>query len=265
MESFAFEKWKKGFYLKEEDIVKMKNIIETRLKEKKIKQSIILTVYREDNFKYQTVETDDILNEENALRNRIIRLVFSINTEEVKLTLDFDKNENVSLSIEAQDKDLTYLLLSDLRQYISTEVCVFHKFKMKRTDLYMIVMPIMLMFFMFAPALMYKAKLNISSTSELLNSTDINLKLNYLIERQKINYDLTEIIFPIGTVILLLVSIAILPTLLHKYFPHYIFYIGKEKNRFDTLIKRRSQIFWGIIVTFLISIIAGFIVNIIQN
>ena len=66
--------------------------------------------------------------EENSSRNAIKRVEVESQATAYKMSLRFDPKDNTALAIESNDRDLAYLLFSDIKEYLNSEVCKFRSF-----------------------------------------------------------------------------------------------------------------------------------------
>ena len=105
-----------------------------------------------------------------------------------------------------------------------------------------------------------------TSVDNILQSTDINEKINFLIERENNKYSNDAKIIPIIMTIAL--SLMIFRDNIVKftlYFcPTNLFLFGKEIDRYKKRLDIRSKLFWIIIIGLIISIAGSFIVQKIQ-
>ncbi len=103
---------------------------------------------------------------------------------------------------------------------------------------------------------------------DVLESSDLAIKLNYLIEVQaSASKDVEEymyIFIPIAVIAIILIIIPILLKFLWgksgvlRITDYFLF--GKQKNIYDKKVKVKNNIIWTIGVGLIISIIGGFIV-----
>lgn len=100
-----------------------------------------------------------------------------------------------------------------------------------------------------------------SSLKEILESPDLNLKLNYLIERYATS---NQIASPVAMVLitftLIIVIIGSLPyeRILNYIFPKNIFLLGKQIPLIEKRRKTNSNIFWVIIIGSTISVVVAY-------
>jgi hypothetical protein len=266
MKAYLKQNFKKGYLLTEETIIKISDIILKRFKETGIKEELNYKVYRKDSLVYETTDYKKFLEEENSKRNLINKLDIYHNCDNLKFKLTFDKEEGVNLEIEASEKDSAYLLFSDLKEYLSTEILKFRGFKFEKLKLERYIMPVfMFLFMIFTFSFISRPKLTESQINHILSTDSTNVKINYLVQNSLSTFKLKNLWY----LFIAIVVVAILATstteLLDTVYPRNIFYIGKEIARYDKHCSIRSKIIWGIIIALIVSIIAGFVVLFFTN
>ena len=253
--------FKKGYFLSEESLIKIDDIIKKRFNNKVV--DISFRIFRIDGMLIESNSIDSILEEENAPRNFINRIVIKAGTESHYMKLTFDSEESISLSIISDSRDFANLLIADLKEYINSEVIKFSSldfYKLKKLILALLMIGIMV----YITFVIYN---DISQTQsvdieKLKSSSDLNTKLNYLIQnRAATGYG--EGFIPMMSVMVTLIVLILFPIekLIRRVFPKNIFYWGKRKSLYDKYKDLKSKIFWGIVIGFIISIIAGLILN----
>jgi len=261
MKAYLKKSFKKGFLLSEENIIKLEDIILKRISEKKPDKKLTFKVFREDALVYETAAGKKILEEENSKRNLISKIQISYQDEIVKFVLAFDKKENTSLEIEADEKDIAYLLFSDIKDYLNTEVLKFRSFEFSELKYERILLPFLMVLFVILTMVVFQTpKLPKQELNNLLNSDSLNLKLNYLIEYNEKRTDIKNPLYTLGSFFILFIGFLFFMATLDKIFPRNIFYVGKEIQRYSKLCSRRSKFTSGILIALIISIIAGFVV-----
>lgn len=256
-------KFARGFILNQENVIKLKDIVAQRVNTKLEDYILIAKIYREDSLVYTTFDIDDIFKEENSKRNRIIGIELSVDHSEFEMHLVFEKDDGCYLEIESNDKDLAYLTFSDTKDYLNSEVLkqspintsiVYDKF-------FSLIAMLLSMISGLVIASITKKKPQQDVIQRLIEATDINEKINYILNYQ-INTRPTDILMSLflgmGSS---LITIFLLYIIIRKLFPHNIFYFGKEMFRYDKIQDLKSKIYWIIVAGLLISIIGGLIVN----
>lgn len=256
--SYEFEN-SNGFYLDEERLRAIYEIITNRSSQK-----IKYTVYRADNYFYDTFALDDVLRENNPDWRKIIAISIEFEKDsnvtsqkQTLLSLTFSiprrkyRSSFFSLYIQDEDRDFVYSLGSDLKKYLTNEVALkSHFFN--------------------AIIRMFNNTSNQNTDNEFSNPIIALLYLLYIITTLFI---LSTNIVSISLIpeehmrlimwgfLLLLLLFILLVIYLVKLFPTAIFYIGKEKLAFERKIKRREQIFWVIGAGFIVSIVGSWFVQ----
>lgn len=260
---FVFQK---RFLLNEENLRKISDIILKRINDKD-KYKILYTVYRNDSFCFDTENIIDVINEDNSKEqkiNRILILVKDIEKKDFVLDLEFDKKETVSFRIKADNKDFVYLLSSDLKDYIKNNVAVCLRYSEETVRLINRYFPLLVILFftLIIPIKgMYNNIIDKTILNNVLNSNDILEKVNFIIEN---NYKTSNdynfvIIYLIVFIIVFLITIFI-NRILSVFIISNIFIIGKEKDVYESRLKRRSNIIWVIVVGLILSVVSGLIV-----
>lgn len=255
--------FERGFFLTEENLIKINDIIKKRLSpvDTNIEPTFRLT--RADGMVVEFSNPNSVAEEENSTRNAIKRIeIFSV-SEDHKIILTFDEKEETDLIIESTNRDLAHLLASDIKDYINSEVLKFRSFKFTSLLNSQAAIPIL----MTALALMgfygIKESPNQEMIELILESTNIHEKLNFLIENraaQNLNYSKWLVL----GLIPIFFSLILLGPMLDKAYPRNIFYWGKKTQSYDKIKDTRGKIFWGIAIAFLISVVSAYFVNYIK-
>ncbi len=261
MKAYLNQNLKGGFLLSEENLIKLNDIISKRLKEKRLESELLYKVYRIDSLVYETTEYQKIVDEENSKRNLLIRVELTHESENLSFKLVFDKAENSNIEIEGEEKDFTYLLFSDIKKYLTTEIIKFRSFKFKNIKIEMFLMPvIMMLFLIFTLTLVAKPPVGDAEFKEILNSDSIQVKLNYMLTAGRNKIDLDKFWYMLIATTIIAIFLSLLTRILDKVYPTNIFYVGKEIIKYDKHCANRSKVIWGIFIALAISIIAGFLV-----
>jgi len=259
--AFLEADYAKGFFLSEENLIKIDDVIRTRVREVLVDPPIIYKIYRKDNFFVDYNSVADVLREENSNRNLIQTLVIRIDTEEVNLTVTFNKKEDSQLFLEADDRDLVFLLGSDLKEYLKSEVFVTWRLGLNEPHYLAMAGMVMVLagFVLATPAITSLFKSNAGNTARdlALKSNNLGDKLNYLIDNRfplgpKLELTWIYILIPIAAV--LVVSI-----LVHSKSMTNVFYWGKEVPRYNRARSLRDKIFWGVGIALLVGIAGSFL------
>lgn len=259
-------KFKKGFLLDEEKLRKIHDIISKRIEDNEIKYS----VFREDSFSFDTKNLEDIINEENLKGSTINELQINLDKKgTLDLSLDFDEF-GTSLAIIGENRDVVFLLSSELKDYISNEVCT--KRIVESDDIQLSILAVGML--LFGTIILVFAKLMINSSidnqliKDTLSGNDTNEKINLLIQdRFRKNmiagHNKLNILALIATSPMLLMFFLFTNKFTRPFvylFPANLFLFGKEIERYNRRLGTVSKVFWVVFVGLIISIVAGLIV-----
>ena len=178
-------------------------------------------------------------------------------TANFKFSLSFDRKENTNLKIEAANRDLALLLLSDVKEYLQTEILIFRTFSFEENKIGGQLFPIIAMLFMLLTLVFsFNANLTPDALKQLLSSQDNSEKLNYLVQHTQTTGISNRIWIIFAGSILMMLILIFIGSFLDKVFPRNIFNIGKEKNRYERIVQRRANSMWGIIIAFIVPLLA---------
>lgn len=245
--------FKHGFFLTEESLIKLDDIVRKRLHAADPESKMQFKVFRADGMLVEFDNARGVVSEENSSRNAIKRLDILSSAKEYKLSLKFDVKENTTLEIEANDRDLAYLLVSDIKDYLQSEVLKFRAFTfdavMNSKNIFPLAM-LPLMFFSFSSI---KDAPKPEIVAALIASGDASAKLNFLIESRS-SQDAGPLKWYMAGMFALLVILYFMGRLLDRAYPRNFFYWGKQAQAYDRLIGLRDKIVWGIVIAFVIGI-----------
>lgn len=248
--------FKKGFLVDEEKLRKIHDIILKRIRDDGIEYHI----FREDSFSFKTTNVDDIINEDNPKWAKINEIELNSKSKDFDLNIDFSE-ESVELSINGENRDDVFLLYSELKDYMSNEVCT-----LKVTYRYISSYLSKGIFIAFVFSIICIAfimsgnQMSEEVTNNIIASNDIDKKINFIIQQNVIQSEEYKILY--------LFPIFLVPVFIYKpilsiisyLFPSNLFLIGKEIENYKRKLKLRSNLFWGIIIASTISILTGLIV-----
>lgn len=248
----------------EEKLRKIHDIISKRINDNEVKYSI----FRDDSFSFETKKLEDIVNQENSKLSKINEIRIKLDkTESLDLSLGFD-DSGVNLYIEGENRDNVFLLFSELKEYISNEVCTqrLTSKNLNRYMLYFFVTSGIIFVISFIIILINTPKISNEVINNILQSNDTNEKLNLLIKdnfKEKFvgkDYSIFYqfLFFPIAAVIFIFSEQLF--KVISFFFPANLFLFGKEYERYNKYLEIRSKIFWVIVLGLLISIIGSLIV-----
>ncbi|MEB3901853.1 hypothetical protein ODI84_16905 [Pseudomonas putida] len=120
MKAYLETSFKKGFLLTEEGLIKLDDIVRKRLFPAEPSKTLKYKVFRVDGMLLEFDVPAEVVSEENSSRNAISRLEVSY-AGDSKFQLVFDPKKEVELEIESDDRDLAYLLFSDIKEYLNSD------------------------------------------------------------------------------------------------------------------------------------------------
>ena len=260
MSAYVEHVFSKGFLLDEEKLRKIVNIIEQRLLRTESQIPHSFKIFRADSYSYETKNLEDIIHEDNTNWKRIEKIEITANKGDgFNFRLVFS-GEGTSICISGSNRDQVYLLFSDLREYLKNEVNICMVIP-KELDSFIYTFFPMLMFLALI-FLIYKIDSSLPTMEEIrktTNSSELHEKLNFLIKYK--SPETRSAIRAFWPMALILVLVPIISILLKKYvyifFPSNLFLIGVQKQRYERRRRICTNVFWGIIIAFIIGILAG--------
>lgn len=252
--------FKRGFLLTEESLIKLDDIARRRLHAADPDSKVKLKVFRADGMLVEFDSASGVAAEENSSRNAIKRVEIFSSTDAYKLSLTFDAKENTSLEIEANDRDLAYLLASDIKDYVHSEVLKFRSFTFDSAMNSKNIFPFLMLPMMYVGFSAIKEAPKADVIAALVASNDVHAKLNLLIE-SRASQDAGPMKWYMAGMFALLICLFFLGSLLDRGYPRNIFYWGKQAQVYDRLLGLREKIVWGIIIATVISIASTVMVD----
>ena len=266
MGAFVDHKFDKGFLLDEERIRRINEILLNRSQQLPEEGKILYKIYRADSFTYPTDDIEQIFDEDNADWNRMVRLTVEMDLrEELSLKLDFGEVET-SLHIESEDRDAVFLLFSELRQYLLNEVNTIRpiaRILATAVGVLLMVGALLFLVYMFWRVDQLVGVPTTVPCEVVLQSDDLADKLNFLIERGTPTADtsMLSVMWPMFAAMLFMAVSWPLRDKLTKpiayLYPGSIFLLGKELGRHAKRERLRNNLLWGVIISFMVSVIAG--------
>jgi hypothetical protein len=122
---------KKGYILDEERLRKINSLLCQRVKDIPNSPIPVYRVFRSDSFTYSTKNLEDIICEDNYDYQRIERIYIYHDSEKAASPYEADEGfhllialekDEIYLKIRGENRDLVFLLLSELKQYISQKL-----------------------------------------------------------------------------------------------------------------------------------------------
>lgn len=245
--------FKRGFLLTEESLIKLDDIVRKRLEAADPTTKIQFKVFRADGMLVEFDTASSVAAEENSSRNAIKRVEILSSASAYKLSLKFDAKEGASLEIEANDRDLAYLLVSDVKDYVQSEVLKFRSFAFDSALNSKNIVPFAMLPLMFLSVSSIKESPKPEVVSSVVASNDLHAKLNFLIDART-SQDPGVFKWYLVAMFALLVSLFFVGALLDRAYPRNIFNWGKQAQAYDRLLRLREKIVWGIVIAFVIGI-----------
>jgi hypothetical protein len=250
--------------LTEEALIKLDDIIRKRLLAADPQAAVQFKVFRADGMLVEFDNPSAVAAEENSSRNAIKRLEILSAGTAYKLSLKFDPKDNTELAIEANDRDLAYLLASDIKDYVNSEVLKFRSFSFDSAISSRNVYPFLMLPFFLISISSIKDTPKAEAVATVLASSDVQAKLNLLIESRAAQ-DAGPLKWYLVAMIAILVVLFFLGSLLDKAYPRNIFYWGKLAQAHDRLLSLREKVVWGIVIAFIIGIASAVAVDYFKN
>lgn len=252
-------KFGEGFFLSEENLTKIDDIIKKRFNFSGNEPTLLYEVYRFDDALIYYSSIKDVVSEENSKRNRIKKLNIKCQEGNDSLYLCFEQGGATKLDLSADNRDTALLLTADLKEYLNSEVLVKRLSFILRAFDHRMFFPIMLLVSMLPIAI------SIFVTPEMPNidisTATIADKINYIVlSQQQKDISVRSPLLALSPIAILFVGMVLNLTLKFVY-PTDIFYWGKEMSNYDSQKKIRSNIFWSVIVALFVGIFGSYIYN----
>lgn len=277
------KRFSNNFLLNEVSLRRIEQILKNRLGTLQHVEAVTYKVYRVDGVIYETPTIQKIIEEGNFEWQKIKEIVISVETSyrseaRFSLQIDFDYN-GATMKAQGQDEDLVRLISNELEQYISNEVCILRGLP-DITLIFAGLLGILLIvsmtwFVLFLVSMSKNPQQTVNPLPEakdLLKTNDMNEKLNYLISIQ-LRKDSSSIPLssPTGRVILGGISLSFflivglfssngIKKVLEPMFPINVFLFGKEIDRFKRAKKLRQNMFWGVVIAFIVGVVSSLVV-----
>lgn len=250
-------KFSRGFFLSEEALTKIENVVQQRLSQGANYIHKFDAHRVDDAVTTYNKAADLISSEENSKRNAIKGLDFEAVSDTGKVSLSFARADKTKLVIESPDRDLALLLSADLKEYLKSEVLVkrfaFISGLIENKATFPLLMTITLIPMLVAIAWTDRPEvINLSKAS-------VDEKLDYLVNIGNARLGLENgfpayiVLFPFIVIIMLFILSSSI------VYPAYTFYWGKEISRYDSARSVRGKIFWVVVVGLVISLIGAYL------
>lgn len=257
MAAHVEHEFERGFLLDEEKLRKLVNIIDQRLSKSNPPVTYIFRVFRADSYTYETDNIEDVINEDHSDWRRITELqIEASQNKEFEFKLMFS-NEGTSLNVIGNDRDQVYLLLSDLRDYLKHEVNTCTNISQKSRRVTSAILP-MIILYLFMSIFLWKT--TISNKAEIQNALDyqeIKQKLDYLIKYRTQEFRFVVPMLILFPFVMILSATAWMDKLITFFFPANLFLFGFQKQKYERRRRIFTNVIWGILIAFGISVLAG--------
>lgn len=248
------QKFDRTFTLSEEDLLKLHELVDSRIGGSPSSKSEF-KVRRQDGMLATFDSASGLLAEDHAPRNPIESLTLFASNEIASVELSFDMKEDVTLEIEASQRDVAYLLLADVRDYLKGEVIRKWGFPVRSTSAVKFLLLAVLMSVSFIALLLHDIPADRSvELKGVLATQDITPKLNFLLQEQARRSDRGDPRYFIAWMLAFLILPWLTGPVMRLIFPDSVFYWGKVAAKFDKRQERRSKIWWGVVIAFLVGI-----------
>lgn len=245
---------------------KIAAIIDRRLQTLSIVPKLEYKARRADGFQFTTDDSEQIVSEENYGSQRLTELVMTAYSPHgFSLTLDFDANSlfgrAVVLMVSGSDRDLVDLLSSELRSHIPSQVA-----NVRPAPKWLAVALLFAAFWWaFFTLKSLRPEHPLFNKAEVLQSSDIQLKLNYLIQGEGGSYPIPLTLSLLSLELLCLIGCFYFagsgnPQPFKYLMPRNMFLFGKGVKLYERRIGIRDRVIWTVIIGLVVSFIAGLIV-----
>lgn len=239
------------FVLDEGQLRRINDIIVRRLPEG-ADGAYEIRVSRADSFAFVTKSIDEVCKEENGPSIEVEGIRFTVKTEPFELLLEISRKEGVILSIEGQDRDAVFLVHSELKSYIDQGVMSRKWIGSNPYQLKLFGILLMMIISFIALIVIMTWTKDGGPAQSILESKDVLLKLNYLIDRGQSSVESARWGFAAFVAMMAASMLDLHGRSYSFFFPANIFLLGRMVRWYEARIKLRSQIFWSVIVAFII-------------
>ena len=255
MKAEVKSKFGRGFFLSEESILKIVDIITNRFGSEN-EFDLKCLVSRIDHAKIEYATAAEVLQkEDNSKTEKVSQLTIMCESATSSASVIFETGESTRLQISSQDRDKALLLSAELKEYLKNEVFIrilaFLHRALQGRNVLLVTIGFPLLFLIFAISFLKK------TASIDLNTSSIDQKINFLVTNAQSReiFDQIPVYFAaIGVFVICL----FLVTASSAVRPVYTFYFGKEVQKYDGAETIRGRIFWGVIVAAIVGTMAAY-------
>lgn len=265
MKAQVDQKFRSGFELSEESLVKIGDILQSRLQEEgETPAKLSIDVKRVDHALITYDNMSDVLKEENGRTDRINFLRIYNQSKGDDFSIEFEKGEKTRLKIISESRDRALLALSDLREYIKNEVIVhrlgfIHQLLNNRSSLPIVLMLSMMTMLARITILSKQQNLSIPVNPDTAHQVEYLYNSRVMIDNAVINENIFSVLmfWPAILILIFFFFQIAWPFVYHTD----IFMWGKEKEKVISYRSIVTKILWTIVVGSIVSIAAGIFVN----
>jgi len=250
--------------LDEERLRKLVHIVLERLPtDQSPAERLEFKVFRGDAYSYTTSSVEDVLKEDNADWRKITRLdLRSASEKPVMFSLRFDK-AGTSLEIDGDDRDVVFVLFSDVREYLREEVNRAVSIPRNATRLLFMLVTILAMVWLLW--WMYSRLGTFTDTAAAiaaLRTVDVAAKLDYLILRTVREAGMRPPIAPLALMLFgMLAGVGDLPgAIVRTLFPANVFLFGAQRLRYERRRRLLTNVLWVVLIGGAVSFLVGILV-----
>lgn len=263
-----YREYRDCFKLDEGKLRKLSEVINQFVARMSVEVSVFYYIEREDKRFFETQDIEKVLAEDNGDGKRIYRMIIGINDKNDKqiqpyCLIEFDqKSEYIRLTLDWKDRDWCFLFCDELETQIS-RIIKKGSFVVLNKHRQTIDFTIASASWLVLVCIYYLNRMNNSMIEyNKLLKLPIEVKINKILllcfEKSFLPAEENTpiILFFIG---LAFVVFKPVKRIINK--SPSVFYWGDMINIYDSIIKRRSNILWGVIIALLVSITAGMIMK----
>ncbi|WBU47603.1 hypothetical protein PF050_13975 [Kosakonia pseudosacchari] len=247
------------FEMDEEKIRRIHSILKKRIPDEN-HSDILFIVKKSDNFIFHTKNINDVINDNNDSTSKITSIEINYRSTSVDINVSLTKIYGASINISGADRDEVFLLSSELKEYISKEVANIRRFRwLKSSTILSLFMLIFLSYILYVFSTFKTVDSDALNT--VLESTNTNDKLNFLIQKNKELPSSTTMLTPMFSLLCLMLLSQIIPfeKIINYLYPRNIFLFGKEIAIIEKKKRNRSNLFWVVGVGGVISLVVAYI------
>jgi len=258
MGAYVNKYYSEGFLLKEESLLKIEDIIKRRMSSLE-EFSISYVVYRSDDYFVTYTDVSDVLSEENSKRNAIKSLRIVFKTNDTKGRLDLDQEEKSLIRLESEDRDLAFLLASDLKDYLKNEVFIFGKNRLGEISQSRILAPFGMALGLLIGLFVFSLEIPHRDVSSAIASHSLENKIDFLLSREREIPSLSTLMYPVITLMIVGLLFPFFLSIFNLMSLRNTFYFGKEIETYDKKKSLREKVIWGVLVSLVVAVAGAYL------